>query len=99
MTGDPDRGSTGGSSGSGGSGTGGSGGTGSQASSGTAASNSDRRSNVMLRSLIDEMLDRVREMNRASGMWTAEERARAEAELDSIMARVRRVAAKSNSSL
>lgn len=59
----------------------------------------ERRINAVLRTLIDEMLDRVREMNRSSGMWTAEERSRAEAELDSIMARVRRVAAKSNSTL
>jgi hypothetical protein len=53
----------------------------------------ERRSNLVLRALIDEMLERVRELNRSSGNWTAEERARAEAELESIMARVRRVAA------
>ena len=53
----------------------------------------DRRSNLILRALIDEMLERVREMNRNTGIWTADERARAEAELDSIMARVRRAAA------
>ena len=53
----------------------------------------DRRSNLVLRALIDEMLERVREMNRASGgHMTPEERSRAEAELDAIMARVRRVA-------
>jgi hypothetical protein len=63
-------------------------------SSSTDAPHSDRRSNLVLRALIDEMLDRVRELNRSSGMWTAEERARAEAELDGIMARVRRVASK-----
>jgi hypothetical protein len=55
---------------------------------------SDRRSNLVLRALIDEMLERVRELNRSSGVWTADERARAEAELDGIMARVRRVASK-----
>ncbi len=53
----------------------------------------DRRSNLVLRALIDEMLERVRELNRRSGTWSGEDRARAEAELDSIMARVRRVAA------
>jgi hypothetical protein len=52
----------------------------------------DRRSNVVLRALIDEMLDRLRELNRKSGTWSGDERARAEAELDAIMARVRRVA-------
>ena len=57
---------------------------------------SERRSNLVLRALIDEMLERVREMNRQSGVWTPEDRARAEAELDSIMARVRRVASQNN---
>ena len=53
---------------------------------------SNRRNNLVLRALIDEMLERVRELNRNTGEWTAEERTRAEAELDSIMGRVRRVA-------
>ena len=60
----------------------------------TTASASDRRNNLVLRALIDEMLERVRELNRNTGVWTGEERARAEAELDAIMARVRRVASK-----
>jgi hypothetical protein len=54
----------------------------------------DRRSNLVLRSLIDEMLERVRELNRNSTVWTAEDRARAEADLESIMARVRRIASR-----
>lgn len=54
----------------------------------------DRRSNLVLRALIDEMLERVREVNKMSGVWTPAERARAEAELETIMARVRRVASK-----
>lgn len=53
----------------------------------------DRRSNLVLRALIDEMLERVRELNRKAEAWSGSDRARAEAELDSIMARVRRVAA------
>ena len=57
----------------------------------------DRRSNLVLRALIDEMLERVREMNRNTGVWSGDDRARAEAELDSIMARVRRVAAQKHS--
>lgn len=52
----------------------------------------DRRSNPELRRLIDEMLDRVRQMNRNIGVWSPEERARAEADLESVMARVRRLA-------
>jgi hypothetical protein len=52
----------------------------------------DRRSNPELRRLIEEMLARVRELNRNIGVWTADERARAEADLESVMARVRRLA-------
>jgi hypothetical protein len=52
----------------------------------------DRRSNPELRRLIEEMLERVRQMNRNVGVWSPEERARAEADLESIMARVRRLA-------
>lgn len=53
----------------------------------------DRRSNPELRRLIEEMLERVREMNRNVLVWNEEERARAEADLESVMARVRRLAA------
>lgn len=53
----------------------------------------DRRSNLVLRALIDDMLERVRELNRNTNVWSDEERERAEAELESIMARVRRLAA------
>lgn len=56
--------------------------------------NEDRRSNLVLRALIDEMLERVREVNRTSAHWSADERACAEAELEAIMARVRRIASK-----
>lgn len=52
----------------------------------------DRRSNPELRRLIEEMLERVRQMNRNIGVWSVEERARAEADLESVMARVRRLA-------
>jgi hypothetical protein len=55
---------------------------------------SERRSNLVLRALIDEMLEQVRELNRATADQDAGERARAEVQLDSIMARVRRVAAR-----
>ena len=52
----------------------------------------DRRSNPELRRLIEEMLERVRQMNRNVLIWSSEERARAEADLESVMARVRRLA-------
>ena len=52
----------------------------------------DRRSNPELRRLIEEMLERVRQMNRNVLIWTPEERARAEADLEAVMARVRRLA-------
>jgi hypothetical protein len=52
----------------------------------------DRRSNPELRRLIEDMLERVRQMNRNVGIWSPEERARAEADLESVMARVRRLA-------
>ncbi|GAC1478519.1 MAG: hypothetical protein NVS1B4_22330 [Gemmatimonadaceae bacterium] len=58
----------------------------------------ERRSNLVLRALIDEMLERVREMNRNSTLWAGDSRARAEADLEAIMARVRRVAAQQRNS-
>jgi hypothetical protein len=54
---------------------------------------SDRRANLVLRALIDEMLERVRGLNANPATMTTDERSRAEAELESIMARVRRYAA------
>jgi hypothetical protein len=54
---------------------------------------SDRRANLVLRALIDEMLDRVRALNASPSTMTTDDRSRAEAELESIMARVRRYAA------
>lgn len=50
------------------------------------------RSNEVLRTLVDEMLDQVRKLSRRTPEWTPEERAQAEAELEMIMARVRREA-------
>ena len=52
----------------------------------------ERRTNLELRALIDEMLNRVREMHRQTHAWDPAERARAEQELEAIMARVRREA-------
>ena len=55
----------------------------------------DRRTNVALRSLVNEMLQQVRDLSRRTAAWSAEERAQAEAELEIIMARVRDEASRS----
>ena len=49
----------------------------------------DRRSHLELRAVIDEMLERIRDYHALTGAWTPEERAQAERELDTIMARIR----------
>lgn len=53
-----------------------------------------RRSNFVLRALVDEMLEQVRDLDRLSGSMTPEERTSAEQSLDQLMARVRRAAMK-----
>lgn len=55
---------------------------------------SERRSNLVLRALIDDMLDRVRELNRNASKWTDADREQAEAGLETVMARVRRIASR-----
>jgi len=55
---------------------------------------SRRRSNFVLRALVDEMLEQVRLLHRSSEQMAEDERARAEAALDALMARVRRAAIK-----
>lgn len=59
-----------------------------------AAQYAKRRSNFVLRALIDEMLDQVRALDGRSATMNAEERAQAEQELDALMTRVRRAALK-----
>jgi hypothetical protein len=49
----------------------------------------NRRTNPLLRMLIDEMLEQVRELHRHSGPWPNDERVRAEAALERIMSQVR----------
>ncbi|MDQ3810822.1 MAG: hypothetical protein M3336_11075 [Chloroflexota bacterium] len=61
--------------------------------SSTSGTPIERRRNLALRRLIDEMLGQVREIHSAAPLWTPEERAQAEAQLEIIMARVRREAA------
>ena len=53
----------------------------------------DRRSNLVLRALIDDMLERVRMLNRDATGLTDRDRESAESELEGVMARVRRMAA------
>jgi len=53
-----------------------------------------RRSNFVLRALIDEMLEQVRDLDRTSGTMSVEERFAAEQSLEQLMARVRRAALK-----
>ena len=52
----------------------------------------ERRHDPLFRSLIDEMMAQIRELRAHSGPWPAEERARVEADLERIMAQVRRAA-------
>jgi hypothetical protein len=49
----------------------------------------DRRSNLELRAVIDEMLERIRDYRVLTGAWTPDERAQAERELEAIMTRIR----------
>lgn len=57
----------------------------------------ERRSNEVLRTLVNEMLERVRQLSHGTTAWSAEERSQAEAELEAIMARVRGEAARPHS--
>lgn len=50
------------------------------------------RRNLLLRLLIDDMLEQVREVQRAAGPWPEEERRQAEEALERIMAQVRAAA-------
>ena len=61
--------------------------------SGNAEATSERRSNEVLRVLVTEMLERVRQLDRHASAWTPAERAQAESELEAIMKRVRSEAA------
>lgn len=54
----------------------------------------DRRRDPLFRSLIDEMMQQLRELKAHAGPWPADERAKAEADLERIMAQVRNAALK-----
>ncbi len=63
-----------------------------------SVSESDRqpRKNLLLRMLINEMLDQVRDMQQHAGPWDASERERAEQTLERIMGQVRAEAVRNN---
>jgi hypothetical protein len=52
----------------------------------------DRRRDPLFRTLIDDMMQQIRELRSHAGPWPAEERARVEADLERIMAQVRNAA-------
>jgi hypothetical protein len=49
----------------------------------------EQRKNLLLRMLVNEMLEQVRELHRHAGPWPPDERANAEAALERIMIQVR----------
>lgn len=55
----------------------------------------ERRQNQLFRSLIDEMMQQIREVRAHAGPWPPDERARVEADLERIMAQVRNAAVRS----
>jgi len=55
----------------------------------------DRRRDPLFRSLIDDMIQQIRELRAHAGPWPADERAKVEADLERIMAQVRKAALKS----
>ena len=57
--------------------------------SGTPQEYPERRTNRLLRMLVEEMLEQVRELQRHAGPWPPDERAEAEAALARIMTQVR----------
>ena len=63
--------------------------------SGLPPGQTDRRRDPLFRSLIDEMMQQLRELKAHAGPWPAEERERVEADLDRIMAQVRNAALRS----
>ncbi len=52
----------------------------------------EQRKNVLLRLLINDLLDQVRELKQQEGPWPAEERQNAEQALERIMAQIRQEA-------
>lgn len=57
----------------------------------------ERRRNLFLRGLVDDMLQQIRQMQAQAGAWEPEERERAEEVLARIMSQVRGTAARTPS--
>ena len=55
----------------------------------------DRRLDPLFRSLIDDMMQQIRELRAHAGPWPPDERAPVEADLERIMAQVRNAALRS----
>ena len=55
----------------------------------------DRRRDPLFRSLIDDMMQQIRELRAHAGPWPPDERVRVEADLERIMAQVRNAALRS----
>jgi len=56
---------------------------------------SERRRDPLFRSLIDDMMQQIRELRAHAGPWPPDERAQVEADLERIMAQVRNAALRS----
>ncbi len=54
-----------------------------------ASSHPERRTNALLRLLIKEMMQQIREVQRHEGPWPEAERAKVEGDLERIMQQVR----------
>ena len=55
----------------------------------------ERRRDPLCRSLIDDMMQQIRELRAHAGPWPPDERAQVEADLERIMAQVRNAALRS----
>lgn len=55
----------------------------------------ERRRDDLFRTLIDDLMQQLRELRAHGGAWPPDERARAEADLERIMAQVRNAALRS----
>ena len=55
----------------------------------------ERRRDPLFRSLIDDMMQQIRELRAHAGPWPPDERAEVEADLERIMAQVRNAALRS----
>ena len=62
---------------------------------GLPSGQADRRRDPLFRSLIDEMMQQIRELRAHAGPWPVEEREQVEEDLDRIMAQVRNAALRS----